>query len=102
MPTKKKKAIGKPTKKTKAVTVKVRKTKKGNTRVSISGISLSKLQTELKHQGALQTALDKHKGLLSEKGLNVKEKGQIRRDIAHLRNNISASKKHVSILKRSI
>ncbi len=70
--------------------------------LGISGISINKVQQELRHQQALTTAKVKHQDMLKDKALRPAEKSQIRRDIKHYTNSINASKKHVSVLKRSI
>ena len=71
-------------------------------KLTISGISMDKLQSELKHQAALTTAMDRHKEMLKEKGLTIHEKSAIRRDIEKYRSAIKASKQHASALKRHI
>lgn len=70
--------------------------------LGISGIAHSKMGHELQHQHSLTAALNKHRELLKGKGLKATEKAAIRRDIAHYRGAITASKKHVNALKRSL
>ena len=94
--------------KPKAPTVAKRKVKiklkksKGGISLGISGVSMSKIHTELAHQHSLNSALTKHKDMLKGKGLTAGEKQKLRREIEHYKNCISASKSHVSVLKRSI
>lgn len=78
------------------------KVKGRKTVVTISGISINKVQQELGHQHSLTIALDKHKLLLKERGLSPGEKAQLKRDITHYKNLINSSKAHVRDLKRSI
>lgn len=85
--------------------VKIRKTKNGGTTLKISGIagiSMNKLEQELRHVQALETAMRKHQEALKVKGLKLAEKAMIKREILRYKNNIAASKKHISALKRSI
>lgn len=98
----KKRAVGKVKSTPRKVKVKIRKTKGGNVNLGISGISLSKVKGELQHQKSLHSALVKHQAMLKGKGLKPAEKAAIRRDITHYKNAITASKKHITALKRSI
>ena len=76
--------------------------KKVRTTVTISGVSLQKVRMEHQHQQALQTAITRHQAQLKDKGLKPAEKAHIRREIANYRYALSASKKHVTALKRTI
>lgn len=106
-------------KKTPARKVKV-KTKKGTTRVTIgkakrkaaatsvkkwlgiSGVSMDKIRQEHSHQGAIQSAIHRHQAQLKTKGQTKQEKTHIRREIKAYRQQLAASKKHVTVLKRSL
>lgn len=93
------KAAAKPARKVK---IKIKPGKKGTFNLGIGGVAHDKIGQELRHQHALTSALNKHRGMLATKGLKVTEKAAIKRDIAHYRNAIAASKKHISALKRSL
>jgi len=98
----KKKAARKAPAVSRKVKIKVKKTKGGQVNLGISGVSLSKVSSELQHQASLHNALKRHQEMLRQKGLTPGEKAQIRRDIKHYRSAITASKRHVTALKRSI
>ncbi len=91
-----------PAKAARKVKIKIKPGKKGSFNLGISGVSHTKMGHELQHVHSLTTAMNRHRELLKQKGLKPAEKAQIRRDIAKYRNNISAAKKHISALKRSI
>lgn len=96
-----KRAAPKKAAKKKTHSVKIKRSKKGVV-LSISGVSMSKIAQEHTHQRALESSLHKHQTLLKQKGHTAGEKNSIRRDIAHYKSAITASKKHVSVLKRAI
>ena len=84
------------------IKVKIKPGKKGAASISISGIHLNKVKQELSHQGALDKMLNRHKGLLKEKGLTAGQKMGLRREIKQYQQAIKTSKQHVTALKRSI
>lgn len=107
---KKKAAVGKahhkkaaaPKKAPRKIKIKIKPGKKGGGTFSISGLHLTKTRQELEHQHALQKMLERHKGLLKEKGLTAGQKQSIRREIEQYKKAIQTSKQHVTALKRSI
>lgn len=86
----------------KKITIKVKRSKSGNTRLSIGSVSISKIQTEMKHLQGLESSLMRYKELHRQKGLTPSEKASLKRDIAKTQNAIRACKQHISALKRSI
>lgn len=82
--------------------IKIKFKKNALPRVTISGISMDKIHQEHKHQQALDTAINRHQGLLKTKGLSKQEKDHIRKEIRGYREQKTASKRHVGVLKKSI
>lgn len=68
----------------------------------IAGISYDKLKHEMQHQKSLLEAVAKHAGLLKTKGMPVKEKDAIRREMKKYKAAVASSKKHVTALKKAI
>jgi len=69
---------------------------------AMSGISMEKIKQEHTHQSRLTTAINKLKKEITGKGLTASAKAAINREIAKLKEGISASKKHVNTLKKSL
>lgn len=99
----KKKAVGKASGPRK-LKVKIRKTKNGGTTLKISGIagiSMSRLDSELRHLQSLQTSLVRYQDAYKA----VKDrsaKAKISADIKKMKAAIQTSKRHITALKRSI
>jgi hypothetical protein len=82
------------------LTVKIKKS--GLPSFSIGAVSMDKIRQEHSHQKAIQTAIHRHQALLKTKGMGSQEKARIHREIKAYKSQLAASKKHVSVLKRSI
>jgi hypothetical protein len=85
----------------KKVKIKLKRTK-GGISLGISGISIDKIQNELKHIHQLEAMMQQNRVVIKQSGVSPAEKNKLRRENVKYRNNISASKKHISALKRSI
>lgn len=88
--------------KAKKLKIKIKPGKKGGGTFTISGIHMTRLDSELRHCESLQEKKAKHQAMLKEKGQTAGEKMALRREIAKYNTAIATSKKHIAALKRSI
>jgi hypothetical protein len=70
--------------------------------ITISGVSMGEIRKQHDYQHRMCGHIKRHQAKLKDKGLTKAEKEGIRRDIRALREQIAASKKHITVLKRSI
>jgi len=69
---------------------------------SIGAVSLSAISHQQSHLKALEAMLHRHQAQAKAKGLTAAEKAHTRREITKIRHSISATKKHIQSLKKSI